>query len=96
MNVCRNGLHEIDPADSWRASNGARCHECYLARNARYDQSEKGRGKRQDWYYSRPGLWHCEKLLKDRRRSALKRRAARHERMESERQRWRDEDEARA
>jgi hypothetical protein len=63
---CKNGLHDLEPADTWRSSNGARCRECYLARNARYDRSEKGRAKRQAWYYSHDWYWHAQKLLRDR------------------------------
>jgi hypothetical protein len=42
---CRNGLHEINPADPWRAENGTRCRPCYLARQRRYNESEKGRDR---------------------------------------------------
>lgn len=42
---CANGLHEIDPASTWRSSNGARCRECYIATQDRYNESEKGRDR---------------------------------------------------
>jgi hypothetical protein len=43
MMLCKNGLHEIDPDDPWRCSNGARCRECCRARYRKYRGSEKGR-----------------------------------------------------
>jgi hypothetical protein len=39
---CRKAVHEIDAADTWRASNGARCRECYRVTQRRYDESLKG------------------------------------------------------
>jgi hypothetical protein len=41
---CRNGLHEIDPDDEWRGPNGARCRECYIETQDRYNASDKGPG----------------------------------------------------
>jgi hypothetical protein len=38
---CKNGLHDIAPADPWRASNGARCCECHRTVQQRYDKSDR-------------------------------------------------------
>jgi hypothetical protein len=48
---CANDLHELDPHDGWRAPNGPRCRECYLARGRRYNRSEKGQAR--DTAYAR-------------------------------------------
>jgi hypothetical protein len=51
---CANGLHEIDPADTWRAPNRARCRECYLTTQLRYNLSDKGRARY--WRYYEPQI----------------------------------------
>jgi hypothetical protein len=41
--LCRNGLHELDPDDDWRASDGSRCRECQRNRTRRHAKTDKGR-----------------------------------------------------
>jgi hypothetical protein len=74
------------------------------SKHDRYNHSEKGRARWRRYYDRRwddsdpvkRGLFRGSEGLRKRGYQALQRRAARHEGMESERQRWRDEDEARA
>jgi hypothetical protein len=90
---CRNGLHELDPADPWRASNGARCRECYLAAQDRYNESRKGVARSCRYferrYYSdklEDRIWNQKKNLASDIAKRKRARLARHARMEAERQ----------
>jgi hypothetical protein len=69
--LCGRGLHVLDP--SFKAPNGARCRECYLATQARYDRRR----------YHSTELKHRLKYMKtamsSRRCEALKRRQQRME-----------------
>jgi hypothetical protein len=70
--ICRNGLHELDPADSWRSSNGARCRECYIGVQDRYNESHKGQERR--WRYEDSQRGRLTRLGYAWRRDARRRR----------------------
>lgn len=53
--LCTNGLHQLNPGSAWRAPNGARCHECHLAMQARYEKSTKGKRRKQRYERSEKG-----------------------------------------
>jgi hypothetical protein len=89
---CRNGLHEIDPADPWRSSNGARCRECYLDTQQRYNDSDPGVTRCRRYferrYYSdklEDRLWNLKKNLASQRAQRAQTRAARHARLDADR-----------
>jgi hypothetical protein len=96
--TCRKGLHELDPDD--RAPNGSRCRECYLATHRRYNGTDKGVRRYEEWferhYYSddlQDRLWAQKRAMRNRRFQGLQRVAARYQRNEEERNRFMDENE---
>jgi hypothetical protein len=74
---CKNGLHEIDPNDPWRSSNGARCRECYLARNARYNNSLKGSDRAWKWYCNLTLQQRFDRYMQQRRKRTAENQAIR-------------------
>lgn len=83
-NLCKNGLHE--------SASGTPCRECYLARQDRYNGTEKGRARWLRYYDARMDdpdpikrfLFRSSEGLRKRRQKAQRRRAERHKRLSGE------------